>query len=405
MQGRTVLAAGVIACAGLVSGCSENGAPPAIVAYDSAGVQILEVNWDAAPVRWTADENPVWTVGDEAAEEFSFPLFQVRDVAWVHESRVAIAEGSTQEVVWVNLAEGSTARTGGQGEGPEEFQDLQTLSVEEAGRVGAFDAARRRLVVVDPAGGVVREESLPDVFAGRADPSLIRSKDGTRYVLNVAGVPPEWEEGWSRGDAPMVRLDPSPDTVLHVPGREVVMVSEPVGYEILSFGATTIATGARRGVWVGDTQEAEVELWEDSEAPQAIVRWSARPEEGPDRRARLLEARLSEVDEGFGRELLTAINTAVPDSLPLPAFQVLLTGPAGDLWIGRRDADGGGVVGEEESGYEWLVLDPDVHEVGRVRTAPGFRPVRVDDGRLLGVHTDTLGVESVRQYEFRSIDP
>jgi len=384
-----------------VAACEQPDTGEYMIVRDSADVRIIELDWDAAPPGPQVALDPEWVVGDEAAGRLNFPLFNVRDVEAVNDGLILIAQGSTQEILRVDLEGGQATRLGGAGDGPAEFRRLTSVWAEGEEAVGALDAQRNRIVVLEQDGSVLREESLAAWRTQQTSPSLVRSGDGTRYLLQVGGVPGEWVEGWSRTTAPVIRLDPAPDTLAVLPGSEVVMVTDVqafgIAFGVLPFGATAVAAAAEGGIWLGDTRDGEVTFWESREGPEVVLRWVSDID-GPrmNRRART-QAHLDGMDPE-DRALFEHMYEPVPDSEPLPAFHALHTGEDGRLWIGRRGpAD---VLAPEvaEVSYEWLVFDLTTLEVNRVTTPQGFRPMRIPAGSMLGVHTDLMGIETVRSY-------
>jgi hypothetical protein len=388
--------------AALVSGCGEVPWADPLTVSDSAGVRIAEVAWNQVPVRWEVDPDPEWVIGDEGAAEFGLPLFQVQDVEQLDDSLIAVAEGGTQEVVWIDLHDEEVRRFGGDGDGPAEFRGLRALFTRVDGQLGAFDAERNRIVMIDREVGLLHEESVHTYRSPGGAASVVTSGDGTRYLVNVAQAPADqWIEGWSRRTAPIIRLDPSPDTLVSMPGRETVMRSEPViARAVLEFGATTLAGGANEGLWVGDTRDPQVGLWTSATGPRAIIRWRSDEEDLRRDRADALQAYVGRMDSP-GRDIWEQLIPTIPDEEPLPAFHALLTGARGELWIGKHVPIDHSLRGDGAAVYEWLVVGEGFQDVGRLVTSAGFVPTRVGDGYLLGIHTDSLGIETVRRYNLR----
>jgi hypothetical protein len=108
------------------------------------------------------------------------------------------------------------------------------------------------------------------------------------------------------------------------------------------------------------------------------------------------------VDAARTRELATASDQAARDlveakysstNLPahLPAFQALVPGAEGELWVQvpavSRIAQG-----------QYVVLSASGSPVARVSVAAGFRVTDVGRDYVVGVHQDGDGVETVRLY-------
>ena len=94
----------------------------------------------------------------------------------------------------------------------------------------------------------------------------------------------------------------------------------------------------------------------------------------------------------------------IPDPARRPAYSGLVTSDAGEVWVGDYHP-GQLELGSAYMGRlpvperKWLVFDQNGTLESTVRTPDGFRPFTVENGKVWGVHTDDLDVESVRAYE------
>ncbi len=368
-----------------------------ITVRDSAGLEILEVDRDRVPAVWSVASEPEWVVGEEGLD-----LYSVEDVVLLDPDVLLIAEGSTQEVIRVDLPSGETVRWGGAGDGPEEFRGLARLFDLGEGKVGLYDRTRRRYVELDPDGAMIAALDLMEV-SETADPPLMRMAGGgasgepSLYLAERTGLPSGSVDGPFRGTGPVMRLGESVDTLTSIRGATTFVGDGGAG--IVLFGATTLLAGEAAGLWIGDTAEEEVVLWNESGTMERVLRWRTE-----DTR-QLTDARLDEfwtrLEAGLPeqeRAMLDQMRGMFRFSDQIPAFGSLLADPAGRVWIGGVVPPERMILEEPWPAQEWLVFDIPAGEASRLTTPAGFQAMRVTGSHVLGVHTNELGVETVRAY-------
>lgn len=245
---------------------------------------------------------------------------------------------------------------------------------------------------------------LPEIAVPSALPVIVPVDENGYYLAFIAGFS-DRRTGVFRGEAPLVRVTGSRvDTVTRIPGSTVFVTQEQMGP--VPFGAGTAVAGSGEGVWVGDQAEPAVRFWTTGPSPERIVRWTDLPDRT------LTEERI----DAFVRSGLDALPLSAPRdpveaqlrSLPfpgeIPAYSDVVAG-RGALWIGgfvSRTLEPAGVRAPAQS---WLIVD-----FGRMRTArlvapEGLRITEVGRGWIVGIHTDSLGVETIRRYEVGPEEP
>lgn len=388
-----------ILLAGLAA-CGNEGAPAQYVVRDSAGVRIVENRGDAAAERWTLEDRPQV----EIAREDSLPPvvqairygggFVVID-EWEEPLRFYDGSGKPGPNV------GSDSRFG-----PAMVTWVGRLPGDS---LGAWDPDARELSVYTPAGRFVR------YFAPRRLEGMVWLRADLRGVFGDGAflVSDEDEALGPRGRAwrPALRLfrvrrDGGVIALGSVPGdaRNTGVFAAAEG-RTLDFGQPlgprTFAVPAGDAVYVGTGEAYEIRKLTPSGATSMLIRKRhvPRPLTEADRE-RERKARMRRVEghapRGVAIQRERLAQAVWPETWP--AYQDLLTDPAGNLWV----ADDQG-RDEWDDGARWSVFAPDGQWIASV-TGPGrFRATEIGDGWVLGVHTARGGTETVRLYGIRGI--
>ena len=77
-----------------------------------------------------------------------------------------------------------------------------------------------------------------------------------------------------------------------------------------------------------------------------------------------------------------------------PVHGRVLFGEAGNLWVERYRSD----LVEESGAREWDIFDDEGRLIGYLATPGAFRITWIGAQFVLGVHSDSLGVQTVRMY-------
>ncbi len=386
-----------------VGGCTgevEMWHEASLMSGDSAGVEVVTFDAGRLPPVGSVDPVPEWVLGEGKGLEPLVSLHRVVDVTTLSEQRVAVANGSTQQILVVDRSQGTIERLGGEGDGPSEFRGLARLFRCHEGALCAHDSRRGRLLTFHVDRGSVEERELPRVGAPGNVPRLDMDGEGALYLSVIPALPegPGVERPWGE----VVVLEDEVVQLTALRGREVFRNATGTGLVIL--GSTTVtAADAGQGIWIGDTAKPEVLFWRRSVGPVRAVRWTSEEmrEVTDSDRASFWSALDAAVPPGAGRPS-GVLRDAVPFAERWPAFGRLVVAEEGDLWIGQPVEPAAELT---ESGPPlsevWTVVHFREGIVRRVRTPEGFRLMEVRRDRLLGVHMDELGVETVRQYRFQ----
>lgn len=364
---------------------------PSLVVTDSADLRLVSFSLQEPLPALHLHPNAEWVIGDHDAT-VEVPLWTVADALLLSDSVLFIAEGRTRSIVRVDLERGTVTRLGGEGDGPNEFRGLGSLHEGTSGAIGAFDSRRLRYVELDDHGGVVVEESVPSLpRVGTVEYHV--AGDGTAFLFPTGPMPPpDAPIGQYRARVPVLRVAEHSDTLTVVSGRAHYQHGHAVGGVV--FGAESLMAAAPSGVWIGDTAEQEVRYWSSTGlAPTLIVRWTmADREVSPQRKEAFLDhffERESVEDQATRSMLQEMIRFADEE----PAFGSLLTSSSGSLWIGSSVPP---ESTERHAAQDWVMVDVHGEALARLTTPEGFRLLQIEEGFVIGVHTDELGVESVR---------
>lgn len=369
---------------------------------DSAGIRIVEADWDELSLLDTVEADPVFTIGDGE----DLPLNRVRAARLLPDGRVAIAHGTSPHVVLVEPESGRAATVASSGEGPAEVRSAAALHIESGGEhLGVYDPAGRRYVVFELDGQLVEERSLRAVWPDDAGPAVrlwgppaFLPREGEAFYLGARAALPT-AEGAGRAELPLVRVRGSQvDTVTRYRGMAFFRKGRQVGPVLLGAGVEFAASPA--GVWVGDTGMPSVARWSAPGPPDLIVRWRRDVDRTltDDDVRDLIDQLMAQIPE-HQRQAARRYAEEPPMPERYPAFGDLLVDGRGDLWVGERYGLELPQIRFLPNEYRsWALFASDGTPVGRVLTPPRTNLLDARGDRLLGLHKDELGVETVRLY-------
>ena len=382
---KGLLCAGCVACG---EASPENlAAPPAV--RDSAGIQVLELGELAAPTTWAVTVEPLWVFDDEEQGGLS----GIVDVAFVGDDRVAVAEVSRSLVILLDPNGMPLARGGNQGSGPLEFVRIGRIVPLDADSFRVLDAGDGTLMTWSTAGQPLGEIQLPERDPARVLPR----RSGGAYL---AYRPPSFREVSSvveRDTGRVVAWDGAGnDTIASFAADEYFRTEQVMGAP--AYGAQGLLAGDGSGVWIGDTRRPELQFWSDSGLTR-IVRWGARPVPmTPEILSEYIDVVVAEVPT----EAVPAFRQqmrALPAVDQLPVWEQLVVSSAGDVWISADvTMKLPSPLARNLAARRWVVLDGEGRPRGQVTTPDGFSLFDAGTDRVIGVHRDEFGVESIRAY-------
>ncbi len=379
--------------AAFVSGCTGDASPRTTnaIVRDSAGVAIVEHVTPidrSALAEWRVTDSLFPPIG-EGEDEGPRALFRVSGGVRLHDGGVAIANGGTGEIRLFDASGEHRATFGRSGGGPGEFRTLTLLARRPGDTLVVYDAGQRRVSVLHPESGIVREQSLPS-DAGRVvvvlpDGGMIGSGSAGGLLQPTDGlVRPQAQLRLLSADGALIRaLDEyaSNESGVSVSGQRAIIRTPP-------FARRTVFAAFGNGYVVADQAQPELRLFGRDGALERIVRIGTEVQ--PVTRAHL-DAHLERVlasAPADGRASIRAGFEAMQLPSHLPAFGEVRVGHDSTIWVADHPEPG-----TERS--QWTVLGSDGHALARV--ALPDRAVLLDVGAdwVLMQLRDELDVMSV----------
>lgn len=393
--GRWSLVVGLLsagACSG--SGASNSTA----LVRDSVGVSVVEngaVPYDAA-VGWALFPEPIVDIGVVEGDP-EYQLFQVRDAVRLDDGSIVVLNGGSSEVRVFGGDGAHLYSFGSQGEGPGEYVRPTIVTRWPGDSLAVWDAATSRLTISHESGEFGRTLPLGwDVGSSLAIPSFSHVlDDGKMVVFSLRFPETELGTGVHRPNIAVRVVDAAGELVADLgdhPGDETYMSVGDGTVEVmrLPFARSYVLGAAGRESIIGGTDRWELRYWDADGALRRIVRIAEPPRlNGPQH----MEARLAERLESVPMEQRAALRASMartPGPDTLPAFETAGTDALGNTWVKpfRSPADSGP--------DHWIVLDGQGVALGRIEVPEDVELYDVGVDYVLGLWTDSLGVEHVR---------
>lgn len=399
-----------------LGGCGET-ADRSLAVIDSAGVEIVTNSPGSieAAETWSLSAEPVVEIGAGANPDVA--LYEITDVAPLAGGRVAVGTLTPSRAL-VFEPDGTLAATlGGEGEGPGEFSMVRSVAPLGGDSVAVWDPSRRRISVFAADGALVREVDLSDVapLSAMAVPNtrmtsgfvhLLPGGSGSLVLFGEGLFGSNDDPGVGRPELPTRRITTQGDELASLgpfPGMEVVFGSQ---LELRPFGARTYATTVGDALVVGTAETTQYRVFGPGGELERIVRW---PDGDRDVGGPFLSTWSDMVDSAPPR--MREMVEALPLPERFPPYEGLVSTDAGEVLVGEyagpvgivpmRRADHGPEALRPQRPIperRWLVFGPDGALTAQVSTAEGFEPYAVRQGRMWGVYTDEVDVESIRAY-------
>ncbi len=384
-----LVVAAMSACGG------EAGRATGPMVRDSAGVRIVEYAGLADSERALAlAPEPLYRHGGGAGE-YAFGL--IGRGRLFSDGSAALSDDASSEIVLVTPDGAEHSVAAGAGEGPGEVGYVWGLFTQGQDSLLVLDRRNSRLSLF-VSGTLTGTESLLDLLRNTTLwPEGIDAADGFLAATNAyrSGFEEEWLQGH------MARFDVATGAVDTVASYDYVPGD---GNPSPGFGSVTVADGE----FVQTRSDKAEVIWRLPDGTvRQIVRWQAEPEHLTDEHLRRL-----------GESLLPRLRFANPDApiatveemvrenvarreadlgKPLALFRSPFGDAEGRVWLPSFD-----IAGPREGSPPYTVFSPDGEWLGQVDAPPGLRILDVAHGRVLGVVTDEMDVQSVVVYELIS---
>jgi hypothetical protein len=371
---------------------------------DSAGVRLVENRgpaWDGGDA-WLVESEPEWSLGAlEGPAETRF--FQIRDLRVRADGVILVVDGGSAELRAFDGDGSHLWSQGGQGDGPGEYRAPATVLPYPGDSVAVYDSETRRVTVVSPGGEPVRSYR-PEVPEGHTMAAPRVAVTPQRWLSSVGvslgrDLPPSSTLApplpffWSRPDGSVL------DSVVSLPtsSRLVQQSGAGVGVWTVPFSVGGAVAGGGGRLVTGDPAAPR---WTARDTLGRVVQVVSFPAERRPLRdedwVRAREASIPEGAEPARREAVAEAYGAMERPADWPVFQDLLLDDRGHVWVRRFQAPGT----LDEPG-RWWVFTGEGRLLGQVSTPAALAVHAIVGDRIVGVATDSLGVERVRAHRIR----
>ena len=379
----------------LVIACGRPPAADVVTEVDSLGVRHTTT---------TAADRTYAVIDDVATLSIGGPdamgaaqFFQIQGVRSDARGHVWVMDGRSRELRLFDRAGTHLVTMGGEGDGPGEFRRPRLLGPMSGDSVVVADGATGRVAIFTADGALGRLWTIP--FEDQPARALRGFSDGSVLaqvprIVNARAL----EDGQLLADTSrLVRIYSNGviEAQATLPGMLWIWTGR--SQIPMPFGAPAEAAVGGDVVFVVTGDEARVRAFRDGHATRSF---------GVDRAPRAI-----------GTEEVSAFRASVEESIPeerrsdhlraldhparpqtLPAYRGLLVASDGTVWaqvfhLSPLRATTWDVFGLEGG---WL---------GNVEMPAGFRPLQISPTHLFGVWYDAVGVEHVRSYGWKRVEP
>jgi hypothetical protein len=374
----------------LLGGCGPSSADERWTVSDSAGVRIVESDISDLPILGELEMVvSLGTIGAGGPEEF----YQVRDIELLDSTRIAVADGASEEVRIFRLDGTFLTSFGGEGHGPREFRGLSLIE-DVADSIFTYDSGNDRIAVRNRSGEFVRSYRL-EWFGGLVFPVEI-GQDGSALAVTASHMTELQGVGRIVDQSLVSTYDAVGalvDSLRRIPHNErfVRQVGDRRTTVRAPFTAEASLVRFGSGFCHAFGPHPEVHCYGQVGDLKGIWRLSLRPRPVTEADIDAYWSTLRDEAEGPYREVMLRIRDAITFPDAMPAFSAALVEDDGVLWARKYDptADGTGT---------WWLFDSEGRVTGQLKTPAGLEIMDVGSGLIAGVWRDELGVEHVRVY-------
>jgi hypothetical protein len=355
-----------------------------------AGVQWPSTRLATPPRTVSLLGPPVLSIGaaDGADEEL---LFGVVGATRFADGGVAIADGSSNRILFFGPT-GELRRTVGRsGDGPGEYRFLRWFGPCGAGALGAFDGAPPSLTVLSDTGVVRRRTSFAPSLVFQS-PARCTHADTVLFVLNgMSTALPPGQTGTAPATVVRVSHGQRSDTIASGPGRSFYFATRMRGaYADVPLQPATLAAASRTRLFLAESATDTIRVLDFT--GRIHTTFSLGLQHVPATRAHWLRAiheRAMQEPLERTRRVVDTVLTELDPPRSLPLIADLVADGADNVWVRTYD--------NYLTDYAtWLVVSAHGRLVARVVAPRDFRPLEIGSDYVLGVFRDGDGVEVVR---------
>lgn len=380
-----VAAAALTACETSPSGAKD------WTVRDSAGVMIVSNHPREVPRGCIEIATPAEVVirSGDGSDPGSLPaLIQVRGGTVLSDGRIAVLAAGTWQVRFYDAGGQFQNATGRNGRGPGEFLTPSWLGHGGADTLFVWDAAQRRLTVLDGTGTLLTTQKVdgaaehPDIGGRFGDGSFLMRPGGVEFFPRTSGVV-RLDETYGRHD-----LATGTTTLLAKGQSWETGLSETSGRYGLPFGKTTVVAVSRDHLILADTGEPELRFHDLDGQVRRIVRWTSPP----------IPVTAQDRADHAAYYAAEAPRFAPPPDAEFarerPQLTSIITDHAGWVWVKKYS-------GGWEEPSPWLVFDDDGILRCEVEAPTRLTALEIGGDYLLSLLRDSTGEEIVMRWGLR----
>ncbi|TVP59446.1 MAG: hypothetical protein EA351_01530 [Gemmatimonadales bacterium] len=350
-----------------------------------------------AQATWEVSDRPALVIGTEAGPPFSV-FHDIRGVVTAEDTLVVVADGESRELRIFNSSGDFVEAFGGRGDGPREFRAIDWVDRCGDAAIVVYDLYRRRVTKWDAQGilldgfNVESTEPSRPAYALSCGPSegfaVVGWPDVLSYRVGQGPYRPDTNVGIVGPDGRLEKV------LATVPG------SERYRYESEGFsdgprrlGKTTIARMGAGGVFVGTGDSYEIEVFRADGGSFTF----GKPQESLEFTREMLEvwqnsllSRVPPGDRAVARRTLARLE--MPETLP--AYADFRFDGLGLLWVARFP-----VPGQNRNEWDvWRISESDGVHIASIQVPRSFQVMEIGFDYLMGVDTDSLGIQRIHRY-------
>ncbi len=344
------------------------------------------------------EEDPDIRIGE--GEDAALLFHRINDVSVREDGSLVVADEGDFKLYIFTLTGDLHSEMGAPGFGPGEFRRIAGAVPVGADSLVVFDPAALRLTSFDATGEVLETVRLePPVGAQYAlDTYHLADRDENGSVIliprgRVVRAGPE--PGVRRETQPVLRYASDGELLGALEARQELEIwdAEGVSMEVPHGDHRSVAVGSGRVVEVGH-QTGRVRVWSrDGSMSEITLAVEQRPMDASARDA-WMASYTDRIEDRPQRQQAEALLGQMPFPETAPYVSDVRVGEDGAIWLAAADLD----LARTET--TWIRIDDEGRATGWVRVPASLRPHAIGDAQLIGIWTDSLGVQSVRRYRW-----
>lgn len=373
----------------LLASCVSPDHPSSTVVRDSAGVPIAESPLEATGDEWRLQLPPVLRIGRSEGGGVGPDLFgRIMQVIRLSSGDIAVAEGMAGEIRVFDARGGHLRTFGRHGEGPGEFTNLWTIAELPGDTIVAFDSWGEASYFTS-SGTFIRSFPIPRLPGASAPQLTGWLDDGTMFVNALTRSPSRDARDLSTHFLYAVDRDGAVlGTLGEFAGRRLGRNGQA-----LAFGGRAEFAAGGDLVWYGHSSRFELVGHDRSGSVRRIVRVDRVPRAVTQAEIDQSRAAAEESLRGMAGPAVERIR-ATEFASAHPVHGGILADEAGNLWVERHRSD----LFERSGAREWDIFDDEGRLIGYLETPGDFRITYIGGRFALGVHSDSVDVQTVGMY-------